>query len=64
VLAVAQTSLKVDRVFTAGLVITALGISVAIFIGPFAALFVAVGVALMAIGRRRARRAFDRHYSS
>ena len=59
----AQTSLEVDRVFTAGLVITTLGISLAIFIGPFAALFVAVGVALMAIGRRRARRAFDRHYS-
>ena len=59
----AQIGLEVDRVFTAGLVITTLGIGLAIFIGPFAALFVAVGVALMAIGRRRARRAFDHHYS-
>lgn len=57
----AQTSLEVDRVFTAGLVITTLGISLAVLIGPFAALFVAVGVAPMAIGRRRARRAFDHH---
>jgi len=60
---VAQTSLEVDRVFTAGLVITTLGIGLAVLIGPLAAVVVAVGIALMAIGRRRARRAFDHHYS-
>ena len=59
----AQTSLEVDRVFTAGLVITTLGIGLAVLIGPLAAVVVAVGIALMAIGRRRARRAFDHHYS-
>lgn len=59
----AQTSLEVDRVFTAGLVITALGIGLTIFIGPFAALVVAAGIALMTIGTRRARRSFDRDYS-
>jgi hypothetical protein len=50
-------------VFTTGLVVTTLGISLTLFIGPFAALVVAVGVALMAIGRRRARRSFDRRSS-
>ena len=49
--------------FTAGLVITTLGISLAIFIGPLAALVVAVGVALMSIGRRRARAWSDREQS-
>lgn len=58
----ATTNLEPDPVFTAGLVITTLGISLAIFIGPLAALVVAVGVALMSIGRRRARRSFDRDY--
>lgn len=48
--------------FTAGLVGTTLGIWLAVLIGPFAAVLVAVGVVLTLLGRRRAMKAIDEHF--
>lgn len=57
-----DASLEVDRLFTAGLVCTTLGIGLAVLIGPFALVLVAIGVVLTVVGRRRAQRHFDEHY--
>jgi len=59
---VPDSGLVVDPLFTLGLVVTTLGIWLAVLIGPFAAVLVGVGVVLMVVGRHRALRSINDRY--